>query len=281
MKKNKDLLRHALSEGYAVPAFNYSDIWEYLAIAEAAAETKAPVYAASTMVTVRTLGMDYCSALAGVGFRNSGGTLYNHLDHCDNLEMCQDAVEHGYQSVMIDASGLPIDENIALTKQVTACAHPAGIFVEAEVGQILGQGEEGNYEGGGEPVTPEQCARMAAETGIDSLAVGIGNRHGFYRGTPNLNVALLSGVRELVDLPLVLHGGSGLGEDIIRDCIRRGVAKVNVGTALHCAYKITLHKEFTKHPENYMFSSFALPAKEAIKDVIKHWIRLCGAQGKA
>lgn len=280
MRKNNDLLRLALNSGYAVPAFNYSDIWEFLAIAEAAEELQAPVYAASTMVTVQTVGMDYCSAFAGVGYRNANSMLYNHLDHCTSVELCKKALEFGYQSVMFDGSGLPIDENVALTGKVAKAAHACGVFVEAEVGQILGEGEEGFCDGGGEPVMPEQCVRMVKETGIDSLAVGIGNRHGFYRGTPKLNVPLLSEVRRHVDIPLVLHGGSGLGEDVIRDCIRRGVAKINVGTALHYAYKTTLCNEFLMRPEGYVFSSYALPAKEAVKDVIRHWIRLCGAENK-
>jgi len=280
MRENKDLLRLALDNGYAVPAFNYSDIWEFLAIAEAAEELQAPVYTASTMLTVHTVGMDYCSAFAGVGYRNAGSMLYNHLDHCTSVEMCERALDYGYQSVMFDGSGLPIDENIALTGEVARAAHARGVFVEAEVGQILGEGEEGSCDGGGEPVTPEQCVRMVVETGVNSLAVGIGNQHGFYGETPKLNVALLSEVRRHVDIPLVLHGGSGLGEDVIRDCIRRGVAKVNVGTALHYAYKTTLCDEFLKHPEGYVFSSFAMPAKEAVKDVIRYWIRLRGAENK-
>lgn len=276
----QNLLQKAQEEGYAVPAFNYTDIWEFLAILEAAEELGAPVYAASAKVTVDALGLDVCSALGSLGYARSNGNLYNHLDHCVSVAGCKAAIDAGYQSVMLDCSALPLEENIAKSKAVADYAKQKGVFVEAEVGQILGCNDETAYTGGVYFVKTEDCVRMVQESGIDSLAVGIGNKHGFYQGQPNLNIGLLAMVHKKVDIPLVLHGSSGLEAAVIRECIRNGIAKVNVGTELHCAYKNAVAVESVKDPYNYAVTSFAFPAKEAIKDVVRRWIKVCGAEGK-
>lgn len=130
-------------------------------------------------------------------------------------------------------------------------------------------------------VTQDDCIRMATETGITSLAIGIGNRHGFYDKKPNLNIALLADVHRELPIPLVLHGSSGLEDAVVKECIRNGISKVNVGTALHYAYKQKVAEVIDVEKKNYAVTSFAVPAKEAIKDVVRTWIRVCGAEGKA
>lgn len=276
----QNLLRRAQENGYAVPAFNYTDIWEFLAILEAATELNAPVYAASAKVTVDVLGMDICSDLGKLGCARANGNLYNHLDHCTSVARCKEAIDAGYHSVMLDCSALPLEENISKSKAVADYAKKRGVFVEAEVGQILGANDEASYAGGAYFVKTEDCVRMVEETGIDSLAIGIGNQHGFYQEPPKLNIDLLAKVHSRIDIPLVLHGSSGLEAAVIRECIRNGIVKVNVGTELHRAYKKAVAAEAVREPCNYAVTSFALPAKEAIKDVVRHWIKVCGAEGK-
>lgn len=277
---NIDLLRRAQRDGYAIPAFNYTDVWEFLAISEAAEEMDAPVYAASAAVTVNLLGLDICGALGNIGYARAGGALYNHLDHCQSPEVCEKAVEAGYHSVMYDGSALPLEENIANLKRVTACAAARNVFVEGEVGHILGRSDEGSAPEIKCAVTVRDCLRVARETGINSLAIGIGNQHGFYTASPHLNVDLLSEVSSLTDVPLVLHGSTGLSEEIVRDCIARGVCKVNVGTDVHNAYLRAACQALNDNPGAAAVAVFAKPAKEAMKKVISRWIRVCGAQGK-
>ncbi len=277
-----DMLKAAQKQGFAIPAFNYSDIWEFLAIVESAKQMNAPVYAASAMVTVGTLGLDYCAALGRVGHQNHCGKLYNHLDHSNEVGLCKTAVDTGYHSVMLDASRLPLEKNIAQTREVVLYAHRAGVLVEAELGQILGRSDEtaGWAEAEGERPTPESCVRLVRETGIDSLAIGIGNQHGFYHRDPELNIGLLRQVHKMIDIPLVLHGSTGLSEDDVRQCIAAGVCKVNVGTAIHHAYKTAVAGAILGEGRDSGIVELALLAKEAMKAVIMSWIRICGAEDK-
>mgnify|MGYP002539540669 CR=1 FL=1 len=175
----------------------------------------------------------------------------------------------------------PLEENIAKSKLVADYARARGVLVEAEVGQILGRSDEGSCDKAVYSVTQDDCIRMATETGITSLAIGIGNRHGFYDKKPNLNIALLADVHRELPIPLVLHGSSGLEDAVVKECIRNGISKVNVGTALHYAYKQKVAEVIDVEKKNYAVTSFAVPAKEAIKDVVRTWIRVCGAEGKA
>lgn len=277
----KDILKYAQEEKFAIPAFNYTDVWEFLAIQEASVELRAPVLAATAPVTVDAMGLDFCAMFGKLGYEHTNGNLYNHLDHCTSVNRCMEAVNMGYPSVMFDGSALPLEENIAKSKMVADYARTRGVLVEAEVGQILGRSDEGNCDKTNYSVTQDDCFRMATETGITSLAIGIGNRHGFYDKEPNLNIALLADVHGELPIPLVLHGSSGLDEAVVKECIRNGIAKVNVGTALHYAYKQKVAEVINLEKKNYAVTSFAVPAKEAIKDVIRTWIRVCGAEGKA
>ncbi len=276
----RNMLWEAQQSGYAIPAFNYTDIWEFLAITEAAEELDAPVYAATAKDTVDALGVDICGSLGKIEYAKTNGNFFNHLDHCTMVDRCKAAIDAGYQSVMFDGSHLPIDKNIAKVREVSEYVKQKGGFTEGEVGQILGRSEEGCYAGGAYMATMEDCVRMVEEGGVDSLAIGIGNQHGFYAAPPKLNIPLLAQVNKELDIPLVLHGSSGLSEDVVLECIKNGICKVNVGTELHRAYKCRVQEVIGKEPTNYAVVRFAVPAKEAIKEVVKRWIVLCGAAGK-
>jgi ketose-bisphosphate aldolase len=283
---DNNMLKIAQHHGFAIPAFNYSDIWEFLAITEAAEQMEAPVYLASTMSTINSLGIEYCSAIGKVAYKQQEGKVLNHLDHCPSVEVCKKAVEYGYHSVMLDASMQILEVNITQTKEVVKNAHAKGVLVEAELGQIRSTGfeaEDGESIGDDgdlsiEPPTIESCVRLVEETNLDSLAIGIGNKHGFYTRTPKLNIELLQEVHKLVSVPLVLHGSSGLSDEVIRQCIAAGVSKVNVGTEVHHAYKIALAKALSDKSITIM--ELGRASKEAMKVVINRWIRLCNADGK-
>lgn len=273
------ILHMADQSGFAVPAFNYSDIWEMLAIVETAATEKAPVYIATNMRVTETIGLKYLGAMGRVAYELSGGHVINHLDHSTSVDLCKRAVDAGYMSVMIDASMCSLEENIKRTREVVAYAHQYGVAVEAEIGRILGRNMEGTYLGDDFLVRVKDAVRISEETGVDSLAVGIGTAHGFYKKEPHINLQRLREVNEAVSIPLVLHGGTGVPAETVRNCIRGGIAKVNVGTQLHATYLEALRGQLK--PETAPNVSDVMNAvKEAIRPVVRDWIYVCHAQNR-
>lgn len=276
-----ELIRDAQKGGYAIPAFNFSDIWELLGILEAAKEENARVYAATNMKVVKSLGAGFCAALGRQAYEQSGKNVLLHLDHADEVEWCKTCVDVGYHSVMVDASACSLEENIAKSLKIAEYAHKRGCLVEAELGRIMGNTMEGKFSGGDFLADVDECVRLVRETGVDSLAVGIGNAHGFYAAPPKLNIQRLKEIHAAVDIPLVLHGGTGIPDDQVVACIENGVAKINVGTQLHSAYLGALDTELKKTWNGYNIMERFDGVRSAVKTVCVRWIRLCGANGSA
>jgi ketose-bisphosphate aldolase len=277
----KELLKKADQGGYAIPSFNYSDIWDFLAIIEAAEEEEAPVMIASNPLVVMDIGVELCGAFGKAAMEKAKTPLIHHLDHSFRVDMCKSAIDYGYPSVMIDASKYSLKENIKAVQEVVAYAHPQGVHVEAEIGKIKGKGIEGDFKGGDFLVQVDEAAALVKETGVDSLAVGIGTAHGFYEGKPEINFQRLAEVNKAIDTPLVLHGGTGIPEEDIRKAIKNGINKVNVGTIIHCTYMNNLREELVKMGPNPYTLDVVKPVKEKIKEVVKMWIRTCMVNGKA
>lgn len=275
------LLARARREGFAVPSFNYSDVWDFLAIVEAAEELAAPVFISSHQMVVEAIGVEICGAIGRAGMARARVPLIHHLDHCRSVELCLAAVDNGYPSVMIDASMLPLQENIAAVKRVVQAARPKGVHVEAEVGRIKGVGFEGGYAGDDYLSRVEEVARLASETGVDSIAVGVGTAHGFYEGKPEIRFDRLRDIAAAVDTPLVLHGGTGIPEADVRRAIDEGITKVNVGTIIHCTYMNSVRAELARRGENAYTLDVMPPARKAVREVVKQWIRSCRADGRA
>ncbi len=240
------ILAAADAGGFAVPAFNYSDIWDFLAIVEAAEELAAPIFISSNQLVVTDIGVELCGAFGAAAIEKAGIPLIHHLDHSTKVEICRAAVDHRYPSVMIDASSKPVEGNIATVKEVVSYAHPRGVFVEGEVGRIKGMGIEGVFTGKDFLARVEDCARFVSESGVDSLAVGIGTAHGFYEGKPEIHFDRLQEINAAVKVPLVLHGGTGIPEEDVRRAIRGGINKVNVGTIIHCTYMNAVRAELMR-----------------------------------
>ena len=280
-----DTLRQYLAkadrEGFAVPAFNFSDIWDFLAIIEAAEEENAPVMLASNPHVADTIGVDICAALGMAASKKANVPLILHLDHSPSIEQCKAAVDCGYPSIMIDASKFPLDENIRVVTEVTKYAAGKKVHVEAEIGRIRGKGYEGGFSGDDFLVKVDEAAALVKATGVDSLAVGIGTAHGFYEGKPDINFKRLGEVNQAVSIPLVLHGGTGIPEDDIRKAIENGINKVNVGTIIHSTYMNNMREELAKRGPNPYTLDVVKPVKEKIREVVKGWIRVCRANGKA
>lgn len=280
MSNLKKLLKKADEGGYAVPSFNYSDIWDFIAIIEAAEELNAPILIASNPLVVTDIGVELCGAFGLAAMKKAKIPLIHHLDHSFKVDMCKAAIDNGYPSVMIDASKYSLTENIDMVNEVMEYARPRGVHVEAEIGKIKGKGIEGDFKGGDFLVEVDEAAELVKKTGVDSLAVGIGTAHGFYEGKPEINFKRLAEVNEAVDIPLVLHGGTGIPEEDIRKAIKNGINKVNVGTIIHCTYMNNMRDELVKRGPNPYTLDVVKPVKEKIKEVVKAWICTCMADGK-
>ena len=276
------LIRHAAEHGYALAAVNTNGGTYDLvrAIAEAAQEERAPVMMAGYQKNLAYRGLEYAAWVIRHWAERVGVPIVAHLDHGDSVETCRQAIEAGFTSVMIDGSHLPIDENIALTREVSAIAKPRGIGVEAEVGELQKLGPDGAVLEVKNLADPREVARMSQEGGIDMLAVGIGNAHGFYKGEPSIRTDLLAELAAASRAPLVLHGTTGLSDDVVSHCIELGIAKVNLGTLVRANYvKHTARTIAAGEHQNHPWR-VSLAVKELIKEDVRHLIRLTGSAGQ-
>ncbi|MER7791105.1 class II fructose-bisphosphate aldolase [Streptomyces sp. NPDC097640] len=233
-----DALTAAARDGRAIPgfvAYNLETVQGIVAAAEAAGR---PVLLQAGSSAFKHAGREALMALALDAARRSDAELGVHLDHSRDLEEITACVEAGYTSVMVDGSHLPFAENVALTRKAVERAHAAGVWVEAELGALAGDEDVSTdaRAAGGSMTDPEQAAEFVAATGVDALAVAVGNVHGFTAEPVRLDLDRLERIRNVVPVPLVLHGASGLPEEQLLGAVRRGVAKVNVNAELRRAY---------------------------------------------
>jgi len=276
-----ELFAQADSEGFAIPAFNYSDVWDLLAIIEAAEEEQAPIILACHPMVIDEIPIEMCSALGKVATEMTKTPVIHHLDHGAEYDICKAAIDNGFPSVMVDGSALPLAGNIECSVKVVEYAHQRNVFVEGEIGKIRGGGVEGGSDDDDFLVDVTEAETFAKESGVDSLAIGIGNAHGFYVGKPELNFKRLQEVNEAVHVPLVLHGGTGIPEADIQKAIKLGIKKINVGTNIFNTYMTTVRKELALAGDNPFTTDITVPAKNEIKKVVKKWIHTCMANGKA
>ena len=282
----KGILEKARAEGYAVGAFNINNLEWTQAILETAEEMKAPVLLGVSEGAVKYMGgFKTVSAIVAALVEDLKITVdvALHLDH-GSYDGSLKAIEAGFTSVMFDGSHYDFEENLEKTKEVVAYAHARGISVEAEVGSI--GGEEDGIIGTGELADPAECKTLA-DTGIDFLAAGIGNIHGKYpENWQGLDFGVLGAIQDATgQIPLVLHGGSGIPEDQIKRAVSLGVAKINVNTELQLVFAEATRKyiEAGKDLEGKGFDPRKLlgPGKQAIKDGVKEKIELFGSANKA
>ena len=277
----KGLLKRAQEGSYAVPQFNYSDVWDFRAIAEAAEEENSPVIIAALPKVIDGIGRNLCASLGYIYMADAKVPVLHHLDHSTKVDYCFWAIDSGYPSVMIDASMHQLDENIRIVKQVVDYAHKRGVHVEAEIGKIPAGKDEGKEGVGDALVDPEEAAELVKATGVDSLAIGIGTAHGFYKSTPKIDYERLAQARALVDVPLVLHGGTGIPEEAVQKAIRGGIAKVNIGTIIRNTYLTNLCEALKNMEAADHTVDIQAAIRPKLKEVIKSWIRTCMADGKA
>jgi len=224
----REVLPAARRDGYAVPAFDCSEDVMVRAILETCEALRSPVILMTLLPELEGNGIVYMSRLIRGVAEHHTVPVVLHLDHATELDLVKKAIDHGFSSVMIDGSSLPLDENIALTRAAVELARPHGVSVEAELGHVGGMDLEETASTESVLTEPHEVAKFVAETGVDALAVSIGTQHGVYRSRPTLAIGRLKELNAASPAPLVLHGGSGTPEDQIQDAIRNGISKINV-----------------------------------------------------
>lgn len=277
---SKEMLLNAQKGGYAVGAFNAENMEMVKAIIAAAQELSAPVMIQTTPSTIRYGTLDTYAAIVAAEAKKATVPVCLHLDHGDSFELAMQAIKAGYTSVMIDGSKEPLEGNIAVTKKVADAAKAVGIPVEAELGKVGGK-EDDLVAEADTNTDPAEAKEFVEKTDVDSLAVAIGTAHGFYKGIPVLDKERLSQVRAVVDIPLVLHGASGLTDEEVRDCVSRGICKVNFATELRAAYTAAVKKLLEEKPETFDPKALGKVGMAAVTELVKGRMKVCGCDGKA
>ncbi|WP_209123385.1 class II fructose-1,6-bisphosphate aldolase [Alkalihalobacillus sp. BA299] len=281
----KEMLEKAKAEKYAVGQFNLNNLEFTQAILLAAEEEKSPVICGVSEGAARYMG----------GFKTVVNMVKSlmeeykvtvpvaiHLDHGSSFEKCVEAIHAGFTSVMIDGSHHPLEENIAITKQVVAVAHALGVSVEAELGRIGGQEDDLVVdEAEAAYAIPAECEQLVRETGVDCFAPALGSVHGPYKGEPNLGFDRMKEIDDLVGIPLVLHGGTGIPTADIQKAIEFGHAKINVNTESQISSAKAVREVLAEKPDLYDPRKYLGPARDAIKETVKGKMREFGSSNKA
>lgn len=271
---SRQMLLDAQRGGYAVGAFNAENMEMVMAIIAAAEEMQTPVMIQTTPSTVKYASLALYRANVYAAAEAAGVDVCLHLDHGSSFDLAVQAIASGYSSVMIDGSHSPLDENIALTRAVVDVARPCGVPVEAELGKVGGKEDDLEADGCGY-TDPADAVRFVAETGVGSLAVAIGTAHGIYSGTPVLDVERLRAIRAVVDIPLVLHGASGLSDAAVRETIAAGICKVNFATELRIAYSEGVKETLAADPAVFDPKKYGKTAMAHVKELVKAKIAVC------
>ena len=280
---NLEQMKAAARNGYAIPAINTQggnyDI--IMAICKAAEELHSPIILAHYVATGAYSGHDWFVEVCKWCASKVSVPVSIHLDHGSDFDICMQALKLGFTSVMIDGSTSPVEENAYLTESVAKVSHAFGVPVEAEIGELQRLDSDGAVMENKNIADPEQVRQFLSLCHPDTLAIGIGNAHGYYKGEPDIKLDVLRKVRRFTDIPFVLHGCTGMKEDIIREAIQLGVAKINFGTEIR--YKYVQHYEEALRTMNHQGHSWKLSqyASNALAEDVKNIIRLSGSAGKA
>lgn len=277
---SEKMLLDAQKRGYAVGAFNCENMEMVKAIIAAAEELRAPLMLQTTPSTVKYGTLETFVAIVAAEAKKASVPVCLHLDHGSSFDLAVQAIKAGYTSVMIDGSKEDFEGNVAVSKKVADVAKAVNIPCEAELGKV--GGKEDDLEADADTNTdPEQAREFVERTGITSLAVAIGTAHGFYVGTPVLDKERLSEIRKVVDIPLVLHGASGLSDQDVRDCVARGICKVNFATELRKAYTDAGKALLQEKPETFDPKALGKVGMAAVTELVKNRMKVCGCDGKA
>lgn len=276
------LLKQAQKGGYAVGAFNANNLEIVQGIVEAANELESPVILQASQGAIKYAGLDYIAAIVKTASEKVKVPVALHLDHGTSFEQAVQCIRAGFSAVMFDGSKHSFEDNISNTVAVVRVAKPAGVSVEAELGKIGGTEDDISVSDRDAMMTvPEEAQEFIERTGIDALAVAIGTAHGPYKGEPRLDFTRLQKIRDLVNVPLVLHGASGVPEDAIQKAISIGICKINIDTDLRQAFTAAIKQVLAEKPGEIDPRKLLGPGREALKRVAKQKIQLFGSAGRA
>lgn len=295
---SKEMFKKAYEGQYAVGAFNVNNMEIIQGIVDAAKEEQAPLILQVSAGARKYAKHIYLVKLVEAALEDSGLPICLHLDHGEDFEICKSCVDGGFTSVMIDGSKYPFEENIAITNKVVEYAHERGVVVEAELGRLAGVEDDIKVSGREATYTdPDQAVEFVERTGVDSLAIAIGTSHGAYKfkGEPKLDFDRLEKISKLLpNYPLVLHGAStvlpefvakcnqfggqiqgaqGVPEEMLLRAGKLGVCKINIDTDLRLAMTASIREHLANHPSDFDPRQYLKPAREAIKNMVKHKIK--------
>lgn len=273
-----EMLKDAQQKHYAVGAFNIENMEMAQAVIAAAEAQRAPVIIQTTPGTLKYAKPATYAAIVASLAKEATVPVAMHLDHGDSYELAVECLNAGYSSVMIDGSRLSFEDNIAQAARVVAEAKKLGVPVEAELGKVGGK-EDTLEDAGDEYTDPAKAAEYAQRTGISSLAVAIGTAHGVYSKKPVLDVERLKAIRKVVEIPLVLHGASGLTTEQVQSCIAEGICKVNFATELRIAYTEGVKEALEKNPIDP--KAYGKAGRAKVQTLVEKWMKDCNASGKA
>lgn len=278
----KEMLLKAQKEGYAVGAFNVENMEMVQAIVAAAEEVKAPVIIQTTPGTLKYADTDMFYGMISAVAKKSSIPVALHLDHGNSYELAAKALRSGYTSIMIDGSKLPFEENVAVTVKTVEMAHAMGVPVEGELGTVGGKEDTHEVKDTEKSYTdPEEAKEYAERTGVDILAVGIGNSHGFYKGVPKLRFDILEKTRNLVSVPIVLHGASGIPDEDVKKATGLGICKVNFATELRDAFSKGVKEYLSEDPDVYDPKKYNKVGRDRVKALVLHKMEVLNCVGKA
>lgn len=305
----KEMFAKAYEGGYAIGAFNVNNMEIIQGITEAAAEERAPLILQVSKGARNYAKPIYLRKLVEAAEYDTGLPIALHLDHGDSFELCRDCIDSGFTSVMIDGSQYSFEDNIALTRQVVEYAHAHDICVEGELGTLAGIEDDVNVSAEDSSYTrPDQVEEFVERTGVDSLAIAIGTSHGAYKFKPGHKPMLRFDILEEVEkrlpgFPIVLHGSSsvpqewvkvvnefggqmpdaiGIPEELLREAAKMAVCKINIDSDLRLVCTASIRQHFYEHPDHFDPRQYLKPARENIKEMVKHKIvDVLGCNGKA
>lgn len=278
----KEMLLEAQKNHYAVGAFNVENLEFVMAVLAAAEETKSPVIMQTTPGTIKTAGLDYFYGMVAAAAARTDVPVALHLDHGDGYDRCMQAFRTGYTSVMIDGSHESFEDNIALTASVARAGAAMGVPVEAELGKVGGKEDDGPAVEGENPYTdPEEAREFVERTGCTSLAIGVGTAHGVYTETPHIEQEVVKAIRAAVDVPLVLHGTSGVPDEQVAEAVKNGICKVNYATELRQAYTKGYMAFMAENPNVFDPKKPAKQGMAEITNIVKVRMENLGSVGRA
>ena len=265
----KALLKDAQEKNYAVGSFSVANLEMIQGVVKAAEETKSPIILQIAEVRLNHSPLKIIGPAMLAAAKNASVPVAVHLDHGTTLECIGEALRLGFTSVMFDGSHLSFEENIEKSKEVVSMAKPYGAAVEAEIG-CVGGSEDGSVDIAMRCTSPDQAEIFAERTGVDALAIAIGNAHGFYKEAPQLRFDILESVRDRVSIPLVLHGGTGISEEDFIRCHQSGIKKINIATATFAAAERKVKEGYEKGEINGYYDVHVRQIQGAYENAKKH-----------